>query len=192
MNKGHPSRVRVWLIVAGVVTVLLAALEVLGDYRTWVGGPGDAVWDSPAITDALARVEEALAAKDIAAAVQAWREARAVALERIGWKSMVALGDAYLRIGDAAEFRRGFTAGARESYLTALFRARHERSIDGVLRSAQAFAALGDVDVVGYCLQVASRLAARDPDPRAREVVAEVANRLRQPADTAGIMGPAP
>jgi hypothetical protein len=192
MSRGHPSRVRVWLVVAGVVTVLLAALEVLGDYRMRGRAPDDAAWESPAIAEGIARVDEALAAKDITAAVRAWRDARAVALGRSGWESMVALGDAYLRIGDGAEFRRGFTAGARESYLMALFRARDERSIDGVLRTAQAFAALGDVDVVGYCLQVASRLAARDPDPRVREVVAEVANRLRQPADTAGIMGPAP
>jgi len=192
MNKGYPSRVRMGLVVAGLVTVLLAALEVLGEYRTRVDGAGDIAWDSPAVADGLTRIDEALAAKDIDAAVEAWREARAAAVRRGGWKSMVALGDAYLRIGDRAEFRRGFTAGARESYLNALFRARDERSIEGVLRSAQAFAALGDVDVVGYCLQVASRLAARDPDPRAREVVAEVANRLRQPADTAGIMGPAP
>jgi hypothetical protein len=192
MNKGLPSRVRVWLVAAGAVTVVLAALEILGDYRSRVHGPGDAAWDSPAIADGLTRVDEALAVKDIAAAVRAWRDTRAAALGRRGWKSMVALGDAYLRIGDGAEFRRGFTAGARETYLTALSRARDEQSIEGVLRTAQAFAALGDVDVVGYCLQVASRMAARDPDPRAREVVAEVANRLRQPVDTAGIVGPAP
>src|SRR5262245_11288866 len=143
MNKGHPSRVRVWLVVAGVVTVLLAALEVVGDYRTRVHGAGGAAWDSPAIADGLTRVDEALAAKDTAAAVRAWRDARAAALGRGGWQSMVALGDASLRIGDGAEFRRGFTAGARESYHNALFRARDERSVEGVLRTAQAFAALG-------------------------------------------------
>jgi hypothetical protein len=61
MNRGYPSRVRVGLIVAGLVTVLLAALEVLGDHRAHLPRPGDVTWDSPAIADGLAGLGEIVA-----------------------------------------------------------------------------------------------------------------------------------
>ena len=49
----------------------------------------------------------------------------------------LAVGDAYRQIGDAGSFRRTAGAKARQSYLTALFRARGEGSVDGVLRVAE-------------------------------------------------------
>jgi hypothetical protein len=84
---------------------------------------------------------------------------------------MVATGDAYRRLGERANFRKVSDAKAREAYLTALFRARSEGSLDGVLRAAERFADLGDHAVVEQCLGVARSVAARSRDPRAEERV---------------------
>jgi hypothetical protein len=61
------------------------------------------------------------------------------------------------RIGDAAR-ARGDAAGARRAYLTALFRARGERSLVGVLSAAEGFKALGDREVVEHALRIAASL----------------------------------
>jgi hypothetical protein len=57
---------------------------------------------------------------------------------------------------------RGAQMNAREAYLTAFIRARRDRSVDGVLRSAEAFRQLGDQAVVEQCLHIAGQLAAGD------------------------------
>ena len=51
-------------------------------------------------------------------------------------------------------------------YLTALYRAQAQRSLEGILRVAEAFAALGDAAAVQSCMVMAGRVA--DPIPRAR------------------------
>jgi len=47
-----------------------------------------------------------------------------------------------------------------DAYLTAAIRARREGSVDGALRSAEAFQALGDQAIAEHCRHVAARLAA--------------------------------
>ena len=84
---------------------------------------------------------------------------------------MVAVGDAYRQVGDAGGFHHAARAEARQSYLTALFRARGEGSVDGVLRVAERFAELGDRDVVEQCIRVAWTVAAQAKDPLAQQSV---------------------
>ncbi len=62
---------------------------------------------------------------------------------------------AVLQIGDDAR-ARGDAPAARRAYLTALFRARGERSLLGVLSAAEGFKALGDRDVVEHALRMAA------------------------------------
>jgi hypothetical protein len=69
---------------------------------------------------------------------------------------------AVVRIGDDAR-ARGDAGAARRAYLTALFRARGERSLLGVLSAAEGFKTLGDRDVVEHALRMA---AAFGPDAR--------------------------
>jgi hypothetical protein len=68
------------------------------------------------------------------------------------------------------EFRETPQAAARKSYLTALFRARAAASLDGVLRVADGFTALGDESVVRECLRVADDVVGADADGRRRLV----------------------
>jgi 16S rRNA (cytosine967-C5)-methyltransferase len=76
------------------------------------------------------------------------------------------------------EFFQAAGGKGRRIYLAALFRARQQESLDGVLRTAEAFAGLGDRELVDRCLRIAESLAARVPDAQARERVREVAERL--------------
>jgi hypothetical protein len=130
-------------------------------------GP-DAIADAPwAIS--LRRVESALTQKNVSAAERAWHEAYVAALRsRSRWDGLVAVGDAYLRIGEVANGRKAAEARTRELYSDALFRARALGSLEGVLRTAQAFADLGDREAVERCLHIAELLAAREANPQSQ------------------------
>ncbi len=128
----------------------------------------------PASTDWAARLEtmaEAIGHGDRAAAKVAWREAYAAAHLSRGWRGMIAVGDAALRLGRATGEPSIAERRARRVYLTALFRARREASLDGVLAAGDAFGRLGDREVVQQALAVATELAARSGDDLARRRV---------------------
>lgn len=125
----------------------------------------------------LRRVEEALAQKKVSAAVSAWHDAYVAALGSRGWEGLVEVADAYLRLGEVSGSRNASEAKVRQLYLTAFFRAREQGSLEGVLRTAEAFAALGDREVAEQALSVAQRLAAQTQDEQARERVRAVTER---------------
>ena len=108
-------------------------------------------------------VDEALAQQDIPAALAAWREAHSWALASPGWEGLLEVGHAGLRIADTAGLRGAFVPRAREHYLTALLRARHSGSVDGVLSAAESFATIGDLGVVRQSLLIAASLVTRQP-----------------------------
>ncbi len=105
-------------------------------------------------------VDRALAQHDVSAAVGAWHDAYGAALASRGWEGMIAVGDAFLRIGAEARTPSGSRPNARQAYLNALIRAHRDGSPDGMRRTAEAFAALGDHAVATQCLRVANELAA--------------------------------
>jgi len=141
-------------------------------------GPDTAV-DSATMRH-VRRVDEALARGDVSTAVRAWHDAYGAALASRAWEPMLAVGDAHLRIGGAGGIGGAAYARARENYLVALFRARARRSLDGVLRATEAFARLGDRDVVDMGLRVARDVAARGGDPEAVERVRRFAQELSE------------
>jgi hypothetical protein len=105
------------------------------------------------------------------AAQAAWREAYATAHASHGWPGMIVVGDAALRLGRATGTAAVSESRARRVYLTALLRARRERSLDGVLTAGEAFGRLGDRDVVQQAAAIAADLAARSGDDLARRRV---------------------
>ena len=105
-------------------------------------------------------LDQALARHDVGAAVGAWHDAYGAALASRGWESMLAVGDAFLRIGAEAGTASGSRSNARQAYLNALIRAHRDGSVDGLRRTAAAFAALGDHAVATRCRHVADELAA--------------------------------
>jgi hypothetical protein len=110
-------------------------------------------------------LDEAVGRGAIDAARREWRMAHAAALAGRRWEDMLATGDAALQIGQAAGTPRAWEPAARRAYLSALLHARRQGSLDGVLRAADAFGALGDREVVREALAMATPLAANSHDP---------------------------
>ena len=143
----------------GVGTVLVLVGTMLAGNVAAVAEPPDGPW-----APAMQQVDAALARKEYSAALRAANDAYSLALGSTRWDGMVSAGDLYRRIGDATGLKRSFEAKAREAYQKAYFRARQQASVEGVLRSVEGYAALGDTQMVGAGLRVAERLAARDPE----------------------------
>ena len=152
-----------WGRIQSVITavVILVALTACGQSEgrlRQVNGAEDVAWSAH-----IRKVHDALAKNDISGAEWGWHYAYVAALRSGSWKSMVEVGDAALCIGEAAGFRPGSADRARESYLFALMRARFQESGEGLRRTAQAFATLGDREAVDQCLQIAKRMNTHPP-----------------------------
>ena len=154
------------LLAAAILFILLAVLEAMASHRN----PGEGDPATPWLVH-IWQVDAALAKHDVSAAERAWHDAYGAALGSRRWEGMVQVGDAALRIGELAGSRKASEARARWTYRAALFRARQEGSVDGVLRVAEAFSALGDREVVAQCLRTAERLAARRRNGQAHDQV---------------------
>jgi hypothetical protein len=120
-------------------------------------------------------VEKELAHGHVDVAVRVWQDAYGAALESRSWESMIAVGDAFMAIGRASHTASGARMNARQAYMTALIRARRDRSVEGALRSAEAFRQLDDRAIVEQCFHIAALLAAGD-EP-AQEKVREARHR---------------
>jgi hypothetical protein len=147
-----------WLLLAAVVGLL-----AVGEASTKRISTNPLATSAPSIQS----VEEAVMHRNVTAALREWEDAYRAAVARGRWEQLVEAADAYREIGEAVGSRERFDAKAREIYLAALFRARQQDSLDGVLRVAEAFAALGDRDEVERCLRIAERLAAQDAEAKA-------------------------
>ena len=145
----------------GAVVLLGTAMASFAPRRP--DDPRSRAWTAP-----LQRMDEALAAGDIRLAERAWHDAYGQALGGRHWEGMVEAGDATLRIRAVAKAQRLAAPTARQAYLTALVRARGQGSVDGVLRTAEAFARLGDGEVVEQALRVARDLGGVHPEVEAR------------------------
>ncbi len=86
---------------------------------------------------------------------RAWERARLAPVESLSWEDLIAIGDAGLRIGGAVGARPSAELAARRVYFAALYRACREESLEGILRAAEAFAGLGEGEVVEECLGLA-------------------------------------
>jgi hypothetical protein len=168
------TRERRVVVVMAVIFAILMGLEVAAQAAARRAAEADTrPW-----TGAIERMDRALAANNVSAAERATHEAYVMALSSRRWESMVAVGDAYTRLADATGYRTAGRAKARQAYLTAFFRARAEQSIDGVLRTTEAFSDLGDRAVAAQCLKTAEALAAKSKHPGVRDRVAALAERL--------------
>ena len=144
------------LLVAGIAVMEMFASEVPS-----ADAPDG--WAAP-----LDRSDAALSGGDAAAALRAWREANGAAIRSGQWEGMIAVGDAARRLGARGGVPRDSLVRARQAYLTALYRARREHSVEGALRAAAAFGELGDRDVLAQALRIAEQQAGPDPVKRAR------------------------
>jgi hypothetical protein len=149
-------------VILGVAT-LLAALEVTAARGSGSAPKADAPWTSP-----LRDMDPSIARGDVASAVTARHETYRAAIASRRWDGFLDAGDAILRLGDMTQNRSTAEPDARRLYLSALFRARGQHSLDGVLLATEAFARLGDRDVVEKGLRMARDMAGSDPEAQAR------------------------
>jgi len=167
---------RVFIYVVLVAVTLLAALEVTAARGSVSAPKADTSSASP-----LRHMGQAIARGDVAFAVTARNEAYRAAIASRRWEGFLAAGDAILRLGDMTQNRSTAEPEARRLYLSALFRARGQQSLDGVLLATEVFARLGDGDVVEKGLRMARDLAGSDPEAQAR--VRMVADRSSRSAE---------
>ena len=132
-------------------------------------------------TEHIRAMDRALEQQNATAAVRTWRNAYAAALATPGWRGLVEVAAAALRIAAIPGFAKASEARARETYWLALFRARQQGSLNGVLDTAEAFGALGDATMVEQCIRVAEGLATLNSDQaaadRVRALAADLAER---------------
>ncbi len=154
---------RVFTYAVLAAATLLAALEVTAARGSASAPKADTSWVSP-----LQDMDQAIGRGDVASAVTARNEAYRAAIASRRWEGFLAAGDAILRLGEVTQSRPTAEPEARRLYLSALFRARGQQSLDGVLLTTEAFARLGDRDVVEQGLRMARDLAGSDPEAQAR------------------------
>lgn len=156
------------------------------DTHDWLEGQGSAGRDREVgrWRAYLRVVEQALADGHVQVAVRVWPDAYGAALESRTWEGMLAVGDAVMGIGRATGSAGGARQAARDAYVVGLIRARRFRSVEGALRSAEAFAALDDRALVDQNLHIAATLAAGDE--RAQQRVRAARQRLAAPHVVAG------
>lgn len=133
----------------------------------------------------LQRMDEALARGDVSAAARARHDAYSAALRSRRWDGMAAVGDASVRLAQLPGERAAMLSEARRAYLSALFRARHQRSLDGVLRVAEAFAALGDREAARQALVMAGTMTAGTQQTEIAERMRAIRERLERRAPAA-------
>jgi len=134
----------------------------------------------------LRTAERAVDRGDVRGALQAWEEAHVAAIESSTWEGLLETGRTGLRTGLLRRGARIDESAARRAFFAALYRACRANSFEGVVRSADAFSALGDREVVDECLGLAQLLAEGD-EPRRR--LAELVKHLGGPggSDPGGV-----
>jgi hypothetical protein len=93
--------------------------------------------------------------RDLGGIRRPWQAGPAAAVESLSWEDLIAIGDARLRVGSTVGARPTGELAARRVYFAALYRACREESVEGILRAAEAFADLGDGEVVEECVGLA-------------------------------------
>ena len=96
--------------------------------------------------------------------MKAGRLARREALASGKWERVLAVADAYRRIGERAGLGREADDRTHALYVEAFSLGRHAASLEGVLRAGEAFADVDDRAMVEACLLVAEALSEGDPE----------------------------
>jgi hypothetical protein len=165
-------------IVLAALLFMLAAIAEIATGRSRI--PQDDATEQ-ARRAALTTMDEALMRGDAAASLRAWQQAFEAARMNRGWRGLVEVGDARVRIGAETNGTAVAAPRARQVYLTALGRARAENSVDGAVRVAEGFSRLGDREVTEQVLRIAASLAVRSQDRSAPRLVELARGRLLQP-----------
>ncbi len=104
-------------------------------------------------------MDDALARGDVNAAETARQAAYLAALGSLRWEAMADVGDALVRFAKSTGVKPTLRPEARRAYLVALYRARRQGVLEGVLRVSEALGALGDREDARVGLSMAASMA---------------------------------
>jgi len=104
-------------------------------------------------------MDDALARGDENAAEMARQAAYLAALGSLRWEAMADVGDAFVRFTQSTGVEPTLRPEARRVYLVALYRARRQGVLEGVLRVSETLAALGDREDARVGLSMAASMA---------------------------------
>jgi hypothetical protein len=144
-----------WILAPALVGALVGV--VTNPTVTPEGGAASA--RSPQVS-----VEAALEHGDLLTAFRTTEGAHRRAIRDRRWESLIDVRDAYYRIAGQTGAPHVARQRAHDAYEAALHGARRAESLDGMLRAAESFAQLGDVEEVELSLQVARDLAGSDSE----------------------------
>jgi len=176
INLGRAARVGLATLIA--LSALIAGSSIVRAQETGTSS------GAASLVEAIRAMDEALAKGDLRTALRAREDARLAALGSPGWEGLVLLGDATLRLGLKSGLRGAMEPAARRAYLFALYRARRQQSIEGVVRVTEALVAMGDREMARKACGIAGSLAASAREPAARERVRALQNRLDGASDS--------
>src|SRR5262245_53281868 len=145
-------------VVAAIVVAMAIAVTVVlvGD-----GTPASKFEEDREWASHLLAVQTSLAAGQPQRAAALLRVAHRAAFRTGRWEAMVEVGDAARRASESAPLLPRGAAVASRAYLAGLALAREQGSLSGVLSVGEGFAALGDREMVEYCIGQAGELADR-------------------------------
>ena len=147
-----------WMPGALVTVTMIGISWVTAETRAPAPEAG---WREP-----LERAEAAFSQGELRRAEEAWEEAQRVAMRpTIPPSRLVDVSLAYLKIGEAAHDRQTAVARTRQLLLRALFRARHQRDVEGLTAVSHAFARLGDCEVAERAFAVVLTMSPKQPPP---------------------------
>ena len=156
-RHGRQNMWTMWTLGALVAVTMIGIGWVTAETRA----PAPDGWREP-----LERAEAALSQGEPRRAEQAWEEAQRAAMRpTIPPSGLVDVGLAYLKIGEAAHDRQTAVMRTRQILLRALFRARHQRDVEGLTAVSHAFALLGDCEVAERAFAVALAMSPKQPRP---------------------------
>jgi|RhiMetdeSRZDD1v2_1073273.scaffolds.fasta_scaffold614257_1 hypothetical protein len=126
----------------------------------------------------LESMNHALAERDPHASIGAWRQAYSAALSDPGWRGLLAVATAALRLRALPGYTGDAVARARETSWIAFFRARQQRSLEGVLSAATVFESVGDHAAFENSMRVAEMLATRTGQAAGQDCLRDFMERL--------------
>lgn len=138
------------VLVRGIVLVAVVAISGCGARSS---DPYEASWG-----EYIQVMDDALTRGDVNAAEMARQAAFLAARGSRRWDAMAAVGDASVRLMKSPGARPTLWPEVRQIYRWALFRARQQGSLEGVVRVSEAFIELGDREAARDGLALATAM----------------------------------
>ena len=146
--------------ITGLGQVLFSGMLIVAAVAAGGCGVRSSDRDAELSLQYILAMDDALARGDVNAAEKARQAAYLAALGSLRWETMAGAGDAFVRFAESTGVEPTLSPEARRIYLVALYRARRQGALEGMLRVSETLAALGDREDARAGLSIAAGMAA--------------------------------